>query len=263
MRSCVTLWLATGLTVARTPLAAQQLEANTSGIPADTADNIHVIRWYEVVAATGTVALLATLDPSVQRFTQKHRSPALDDAAAVFRKEGEPTYWATIGVGVLGVGLATRNGEVQRTGGRVLASVCLSGLATTGLKEVFGRSRPKDVDGAFEFHPFSSDPDATGADARLAMPSGHTTVAFAVATSLADDIDSPVADIILYTLAAGTGWSRINDNRHWFSDTVAGAMIGITSAKLVNGRWRIFNLRPPGFLVGPDGSAGVEWHVAF
>jgi hypothetical protein len=90
-------------------LAAQQREANTSGIPADAADSVHVIRWYEVVAATGPVALLATLDPTVQRFTQKHRSPALDDAAAVFRKEGEPSYWATLGVGLLGIGLVIRN----------------------------------------------------------------------------------------------------------------------------------------------------------
>ena len=94
------------------------------------------------------------------------------------------------------------------------------------------------------------------------MPSGHTTVAFALATALADDIHRPWATVGLYTLAAGVGWSRINDNRHWLSDVAGGAILGITSAKLVNGHWRIFGLRPPSVLLGPS-NAGLAWQVKF
>lgn len=94
------------------------------------------------------------------------------------------------------------------------------------------------------------------------MPSGHATTAFAVATSLADDIDSPVADVLLYTFATGAAWSGINDDRHWLTDTAMSAVLGVTTAKLVAGRWRIFNLRPPGFLVTPAG-ATLSWQVSF
>jgi membrane-associated phospholipid phosphatase len=83
-----------------------------------------------------------------------------------------------------------------------------------------------------------------------------------MATALSDDIHHPLATVGLYTLATGVGWSRINDNRHWLSDVVGGAALGITSAKLVNGHWRIFGLRPPGFLLGP-GHAGIAWRVEF
>jgi hypothetical protein len=48
------------------------------------------------------------------------------------------------------------------------------------------------------------------------MPSGHVTAAFAVATSLADEIKSPLASVLLYTAAAGTDFARINDNRHCY-----------------------------------------------
>jgi membrane-associated phospholipid phosphatase len=116
-----------------------------------------------------------------------------------------------------------------------------------------GRPRPNESSDADGYVPFS------GQDA---MPSGHTTVAFALAAALADDIDRTWATVGLYTLAAGVGWSRMNDNKHWFSDVAAGAVLGIGSAKVVNGRWRIFNLKPPAVLLGPR-RAGLAWHLSF
>ncbi|MGH7531793.1 MAG: phosphatase PAP2 family protein, partial [Gemmatimonadales bacterium] len=90
------------------------------------------------------------------------------------------------------------------------------------------------------------------------MPSGHSMAAFALATSLSDEIHRGWATAGLYTLAAGTGASRIVLNAHWFSDVVAGAIIGTTSAKLVNGKWRIFRITPPRIFVGPD-KVGLQW----
>ena len=94
------------------------------------------------------------------------------------------------------------------------------------------------------------------------MPSGHTTMAFALATALADDIHNTWAGVGLYTIASGVAWSRLNDNRHWLSDVAAGAVVGITSAKLVNGHWRLFHLQPPSILLGPQ-HARIAWQVAF
>jgi membrane-associated phospholipid phosphatase len=63
-------------------------------------------------------------------------------------------------------------------------------------------------------------------------------------------------------MATAVGWSRINDNRHWLSDVAAGALVGITSAKLVTGRWRIFGLHPPSVLLAP-GTMSIGWQGAF
>jgi membrane-associated phospholipid phosphatase len=87
-------------------------------------------------------------------------------------------------------------------------------------------------------------------------------MAFALATSLADEIHRPWATVGLYTMATGVAWSRINDNRHWLSDVAAGALVGITSAKLASGRWRVFNLHPPSVLVAPSGM-GLGWSAQF
>ena len=64
-------------------------------------------------------------------------------------------------------------------------------------------------------------------------------------------------------MGAMTGLSRINDNRHWLSDVGMGALIGITSARLVSGRWRVFGLTPPGVAVGPRRTVIVGWHHRF
>jgi membrane-associated phospholipid phosphatase len=223
----------------------------------------HVLRWPEVLVVAGSVVLSATADEPIQRWTQRHRSATLDDLANLLRQGGELVPVAGLGVGLVAAGLATDHDGVGRAGGRILVSVLVAGMATTSMKYLIGRSRPNDELGAFAFHPFTNGKDAEGDDTRLSLPSEHTVVAFVVATSLADDIHSPAADVLLYTAAAGTAWSRLNDNRHWLSDTALGAAIGITTAKLVDGHWRVFGLHPPRFLVAPSGAAVVDWRVAF
>jgi membrane-associated phospholipid phosphatase len=224
----------------------------------------YVVRWYEALVVVGGVGALMLLDEPVQRFTQNHlRSKTTDDISSVFRQEGEAPYYAGISLGVLGVGLVTGKAGVRRAGTRLVASVLLSAVEMEVMKHLVGRSRPNEDVGAFSFHPFTSLKDSAGVETRGSMPSGHVTAAFAVATSLADDIKSPLVHVLLYTAAAGTAFSRINDNRHWLSDAGMGVVLGIGTAKVVNGHWRIFGLRPPGFLVTPAGAPGVGWRVQF
>jgi membrane-associated phospholipid phosphatase len=212
-----------------------------------------VIRWWHGAAVLGGLSALMLLDQPTREYLQDHRSSQGNDVAAALRHFGQPEVYGTITLGLLGAGLITGNPEVTRAGGRLATTLLLAGAVSSGLKVAAGRPRPNasfDSDG---FVPFS------GQDA---LPSGHTTVAFALVTSLADDIHRPWASIGLYTLATGVAWSRMNDNKHWLTDVALGAVVGITSAKLVNGNWRIFNFRPPKVLIGP-GHAGLAWQVSF
>ena len=64
----------------------------------------------------------------------------------------------------------------------------------------------------------------------LSFPSGHTSSAFATATSLAYAY-GPWVGVPALAVAAFIGASRINDDAHWLSDTVAGASLGIFWAR--------------------------------
>ena len=211
------------------------------------------IRWWHGAIALGGLSALMLLDEPAQRYFQNHRSGSSDDLASALRHFGQPEGYATVTLGLVGAGLLSHNDELTRAGGRLAATLFLAGGTTGVAKYVLGRPRPLDSSDADGFDPFS------GNDA---FPSGHTTVAFALATALADDIHRTWASIGLYSVAAGVGWSRLNDNKHWLSDVGAGALVGITSAKLVNGHWRLFNLHPPQILIGPR-HAGIAWQVPF
>ncbi|MBE7173228.1 MAG: phosphatase PAP2 family protein [Williamsia sp.] len=68
-----------------------------------------------------------------------------------------------------------------------------------------------------------------------AFPSGHTATAFAGAEFLRQEYKavSPWYGAGGYTTAAATGFLRIYNNKHWLSNTLAGAAIGMASTKLV------------------------------
>jgi membrane-associated phospholipid phosphatase len=67
------------------------------------------------------------------------------------------------------------------------------------------------------------------------MPSGHTAQAFVSATLL--DMEyretSPWISVGGYICATATGFLRVDNNRHWASDVLIGAGIGIASVKVV------------------------------
>lgn len=234
------------------PARAQALDSVSVPV-ADTARPVPVIRWWHGAAAAGGISMLMLLDHPMQRFAHDNRGAGADNVAGVVRHFGQPEVYGTVTLGLVGVGLLANRPGLARVGGRLGASLALAGGAVLVGKTVAGRPRPEQSLDADGYVPFSG---------QAAMPSGHTAAAFALATSLADDIHRPWATVGLYGMATAVGWSRINDNRHWLTDVTAGALVGITSAKLASGRWRIFHFRPPALIAAPGGM-GLGWEGRF
>jgi len=232
--------VAASATLHAAPLGAQQ-------------DSSHVVRWWHGALALGGLSALMLLDHPVQRYARHNSGTGADNVASVVRRFGQPEVYATVTFGLAVAGLAAGDSRLVRSAKRVGTSVLLAGVTASGAKLAFGRPRPEQSLDADGYSPFSG---------QVSMPSGHATVAFALATSLADEIHRPWASAGLYGLATAVGWSRINDNRHWLTDVTVGALVGITSAKLASGRWRIFKLRPPAVLAGPGG-VSIGWQGSF
>ena len=125
----------------------------------------------------------------------------------------------------------------------IAATAIASGIVTNSFKYVIGRGRPTDARGAYNFRPFS------GQDS---FSSGHTTEAFALASVISEHYDSLWVQVPAYGLASAVGYARLNNNRHWPSDVLAGAVIGTFVGKTVvhfNQRHRQVSIQP---IVGPD-----------
>jgi membrane-associated phospholipid phosphatase len=65
------------------------------------------------------------------------------------------------------------------------------------------------------------------------FPSAHTAMAFAYATVLDKEFKNTWISIAGYSVATATGAMRILNDKHWFSDVMVGAGIGILSTNLV------------------------------
>lgn len=68
----------------------------------------------------------------------------------------------------------------------------------------------------------------------LSFPSGHTTTVFGSAELIRQEYKdaSPWYGIGAYAVASLTGYLRMYNNKHWLGDVLAGAGVGIISAKI-------------------------------
>lgn len=120
---------------------------------------------------------------------------------------------ATYGLGLAGV--KGKNDLANQTA-MLLKTELIVGVLTYSIKRITAAPRPD-----------------TGQP--TSFPSGHTAQAFAAATFMAKEYGhkSVWYSIGAYAVATGVGTMRVMNNRHWVSDVLAGAGIGILSTNLV------------------------------
>lgn len=114
---------------------------------------------------------------------------------------------AAIGLGLWAVGATTGRPRLARVGLIAILAVGVSGALTDLLKLFFELPRPSPWHSAYGF------------------PSGHTTIAFALAAVLGHA--APSAAPFLYLLAVLTGVARLYLQAHFTIDTIGGAVVGI------------------------------------
>ena len=218
------------------------------------------LRWSTVAIISGVVVTTAySLDGSVARSIHDHPSADRRSTADRLERFGTITIIGpTVGTLAL-VGVLAHQKHLSDLALNTTEAVVIAGAAAQGIKLLAGRTRPRDDADlrGDDFAPFS------GKDA---FPSGHTAAAFAFATSLGDAIDRPWARVGLYALATGTAWARVAQEAHWVSDVVAGAAVGIASAKFASGRRTVFGVRAPRFGISSTGFQlawnGLPWRSA-
>lgn len=169
----------------------------------------------------GAMLLDRTFDGSVPRGGGA-RWEAFSDAA---NYGGRPGYAVLVLGGAWAAGTLTEERPVAEGALHVAAGLAAGGLVNGALKFVVGRERPSVTDDPARFHPFSPE------NARQSFPSGHAVVAFSLASSLAEEARSPWVTALSYGGASLVAWSRVYDDKHWTSDVVGGALIGIAAGR--------------------------------
>ncbi len=122
-------------------------------------------------------------------------------------------------------GYATKDKGLQYKGWETVGSLAATVVVAEGLKYAINRQRP------YVTYPgavFPYDASETG----QSFPSGHTSIAFATATSLSLEYKKWYVVVPAYLWAAGVGYSRLYLGEHYPTDVLAGAVVGAGSAWL-------------------------------
>lgn len=175
--------------------------------------------------------LLLLLIPAIWGFSQNidinllrdinlNRNKQLD---GVFRGITNSAAPVAIGTPIVlyGIGILTKDSVTTSKSYYIGLTVLTATVLSTALKYSINRQRP------FETYP---DIEKLTSGGSPSFPSGHTSDAFALATSLT--IAYPKWYVIApsYAWAGAVGYSRMELGVHYPSDVLAGALVGVGSA---------------------------------
>lgn len=128
-------------------------------------------------------------------------------------------------IAVLGLGMIQKDSSLKSKGIFMVEALCVNAFTTTALKLAFKRDRP------FVTYPFLDKQADAGS---YSFPSGHTSSAFAFATSISLAFPKWYVIAPSYVYACAAGYSRMHLGVHFPSDILAGAIVGAGSAVLSN-----------------------------
>lgn len=137
----------------------------------------------------------------------------LNDAMQPGHTYGAFSAQALIGVGLYTGGRLAKKGRLAQTGADIIRAQILSQAYVQAIKFTVQRERP---DGSNS----------------VSFPSGHSASAFATATVLQRHYGWKVG-VPAAVLAAYVATARVHDNKHYLSDVVFGAAMGIAAQRTV------------------------------
>ncbi|MBS1598890.1 MAG: phosphatase PAP2 family protein [Bacteroidetes bacterium] len=192
-----------------------------STIPRESTENItahrtHFSKLLLIPATMIVYGVVAIKNPTLRQVNHEFKDEAyLEAPHAPFHLDNYLMYVPAASVYALNaVGIKGKNNFFDRSMIYILSNVILA-TTVTSVKNISHQLRPDSSD-------------------YLSFPSGHTAEAFASAEFMRMEYKdvSLWYGVAGYAMAAFTGYLRMYNNKHWFSDVVAGAGVGILSTDL-------------------------------
>lgn len=183
--------------------------------------NIYLLIFFFSFSTTG---ISQNLDVDILQHINLNRNENFDPSFKFISNSVTPLSIA-VPAGVIIYAIINKDDQSKKDALVIPSSILLSGIISTSLKFTVNRER------AFDTYPFIKKVTSVTTPS---FPSGHTTFAFALATSVS--IAYPQWYVIApsFIWAGAVGYSRMSLGLHYPSDVLAGAIIGSGSAFLCN-----------------------------
>jgi membrane-associated phospholipid phosphatase len=166
-----------------------------------------------VLLSLGLAATLSSRFERDRRIQSSLDRSGLDAAIDFGDRYGSGATLGLTALGFMAIGRSTRNQRFSQAGVELSSALLAAAGIAWAMKIAFNRERPNG--GPYSF------------------PSGHTSTAFAAAPVLHRNF----GDFIGYTaygIAALTGAARLEDNKHYMTDVLAGAILGIVAGRTLS-----------------------------
>jgi membrane-associated phospholipid phosphatase len=148
--------------------------------------------------------------------------------SSYWQNTSKSAYYVTgaVTLGALLTGLASNNDNVKHNAYESALNFGVSTAITYGLKFAFNRERPADR--------FPDEIFVTSPTHGKSFPSGHTSLAFSTAATLSIEYKKWYITVPAYLWASSVGYSRMYLGKHYPSDVLGGAVVGIGSGYLTH-----------------------------
>lgn len=202
--------------------------------------------WRSALLISGISLASAVADKSLDRFAVNHGKSGIMPGV---KTVGSNLPFVAIAYSATMFLSSDADSKPASTAYSALAAGGLGAMSFLSLKYIVGRARPSIEQGSASFTPIST------SNGNTSWPSGHTTVMWAVITPYAKAYDAPW----LYGVAAVTNLARVAGRDHWFSDTVAGSLLGYAIGDFM---WVSHNTQKHGaqLMISPN-KVAVSWNI--
>ena len=164
------------------------------------------------------------LDIDLLKKINVNRNTAFDPALKSITNTAVPLSIATPVV-MYTIGLIQKDSLIKQKALFIGETFLASAFVTIASKSIIKRDRP------YVTHPSIQPLSVEGS---YSMPSGHTSSAFATATSLSMAFPKWYVVVPSFVWASSVGYSRMHLGVHYPSDVLVGALVGSGSAVLMN-----------------------------
>jgi membrane-associated phospholipid phosphatase len=186
--------------------------------------------WFPTIAILGTTAGLVALDPTEGTYFRQTKT--FQGFNNIFT--GNATVAGTIAVPIslYVIGLVRKDSKMEQTALFAGETIADAEILTTMLKDATERVRPAGFPASGNLYDSWFDSSGSFLRGNGSFPSGHSIVAFSVATVISRRYgDHRWVPYVAYGMAALVGFSRLSLSAHFMSDVFMGGALGYSISR--------------------------------